>query len=136
MGMTKPGPLAGRFRGLTVSGASSLSDATTRRLQLTGAADYGASLNVLAGNYGGTGAPGVVVRGSSGQTGRLMEFQNSTPTALSAIASDGHFLFPPATFSTATAGSASLPAQPALFLRIRLLNGAEYHVPLYNTAAS
>lgn len=65
-------------------------DATiTQRSRLTGSGDYGASLNILAGNYGGVGAVGLVIRGSAGQTGDLLQAQNSAGTGLTSIQSTG-----------------------------------------------
>lgn len=54
-----------------------------------GGAWWTAAVNVLAGNYGGTGAKGIVVRGSASQTGNLQEWQNSAGEVAASVAPDG-----------------------------------------------
>lgn len=66
-----------------ISAASGLIGAGTTRLGTAGVTAYASAAT----------SNGIVVRGAASQTANLQEWQNSAGTALTSIASDGHYIF-------------------------------------------
>jgi len=95
---------------------------TTAQTYVYGAADYGAALNVQT---RATGSQGIIVRGRSGQTVNLQEWQTSAPSTVASVSQTGK-----GTFDVLNAPNGAffgnLTAQPG--------NGAYLAVQAYSSA--
>lgn len=88
----------------------------------------GANLGVAA---GGAAQKALVIRGAASQTANLLEVQDSAGSALLAVGASGTLNLVAASTSTAaTAGAATLPANPVGFLQL-IIAGTTRKIPFY-----
>ena len=81
---------------------------------------------------GATTTVGAVIRGAASQSANLTEWQNSTPTTLTAITSTGTINFASGnTSSTATIGAITAPVMVAGYITMQVA-GTTVKVPYYN----